>query len=88
MTKNTCGRSRRNRPAPSVPVRPVYPEPPVHRWPHNTAEALPEQERDAVIYYIRCALSYQNQMLSEIKSLLEQFAVEKPEHATDEKNSG
>lgn len=88
MTKNTCGRSRRNRPAASVSVRPVYAEPPVRRWPHNTTEPLSDQESDAAIHYIRCSLSYQNQTLSEIKALLEQLTTEQQNTSSAEKNSG
>lgn len=88
MTKNACGRSRRNRPAAAVSVHSPYLEPPVRRWPHNTAETLPDRESDAAIHYIRCSLSYQNQTLSEIKVLLERLATEKQDDGTDEKNSG
>ena len=31
---------------------------------------------DTALYYIHCALSYQNQLLADIKSLLEQLTVE------------
>ena len=55
-------------------------EPEVRRWPHPVAGAerpLPAsaREADAALYYIHCALSYQNQLLADIKALLEQVSV-------------
>lgn len=47
-------------------------EPEVRRWVHPIPQpdgpALPE----STLHYICCALSYQNELLSEIKTLLEQ----------------
>lgn len=56
-------------------------EPEVRRWPHPVGGAerpLPAsaRETDAALYYIHCALSYQNQLLADIKTLLEQISVE------------
>ena len=51
----------------------VTPEPPVRRWPHPVdvpAAIAP----DPTLHYIRCALSYQNQLLADIKALLQQLA--------------
>ena len=68
-----------------LPYRPsagtsVFTEPEVRRWPHPVAGAerpLPAsaRETDAALYYIHCALSYQNQLLADIKALLEQVSV-------------
>ena len=59
---------------------PLPEEPAVRRWPHPVAGAerpLPAsaRETDAALYYIHCALSYQNQLLADIKALLEQVSV-------------
>ena len=59
---------------------PLPREPEVRRWPHPVAGAerpLPAsaRETDAALYYIHCALSYQNQLLADIKALLEQVSV-------------
>ncbi|MDY5611926.1 hypothetical protein [Dysosmobacter sp.] len=56
-------------------------EPEVRRWPHPVGGAersLPAsaRETDAALYYIHCALSYQNQLLADIKVLLEQLSVD------------
>ena len=49
---------------------PVTPEPPVRRWPHPVEGAAPASDLDPALHYIRCALSYQNQLLADIKALL------------------
>jgi len=73
---------------------PAFAEPEVRRWPHPVDGVSPADIRpaasvgqtDVSLYYIHCALSYQNQLLSEIKSLLEQLTLN---HAqTPEENSG
>ncbi len=69
----------RGRGRPGGPGSPREPE--VRRWPHPVAGAerpLPAsaRETDAALYYIHCALSYQNQLLADIKALLEQVSVE------------
>jgi len=69
--------------APGTP--PAFKEPEVRRWPHpingrpveSSCESTPVQE--ATLYYIRCALSYQNQQLADIKALLQQLAGEAEE---------
>lgn len=48
-------------------------EPCVQRWPHPIAAGMPAQKTDPTLYYVRCALSYQNQTLAEIKTLLQQL---------------
>jgi len=46
----------------------------MRRWPHPVQQ-LPERGEDPEIRYIRCALAYQNQMLADIKALLETIAL-------------
>ena len=70
-----CSRGRPGRPKPpQLPARPTAPEPPVRRWPHPVTGVEPVQTPDSMLHYIRCALSYQNQLLAEIKALLQQLA--------------
>ena len=38
--------------------------------------AEPVQDLDPALHYIRCALSYQNQLLADIKTLLQQLVPE------------
>ena len=52
---------------------PSAPDTPVRRWTHPIAAPPSEAMSEAMIYYLRCALSYQNQQLAEIRSLLEQL---------------
>lgn len=56
---------------------PAVVEPEVRRWPHPVVSDAPEQPPEPALHYIRCALSYQNQLLAEIKTLLEQMAAAK-----------
>lgn len=60
---------------------PAAPEPPMRRWPHPVSGPVPIsiREADPTFHYIRCALSYQNQLLAEIKTLLEELSVERTE---------
>lgn len=64
---------------------PAVSEPPVRRWPHpvDGVEAgqvsAAARQTDSALHYIRCALSYQNQLLADIKALLEQIAEDPPE---------
>ena len=71
MANHSHGR-RPVRSAP-VPVRPAQ-EPPVRRWPHPVGCQEPPLPPEPTLHYIRCALSYQNQLLAEIKALLQQMA--------------
>lgn len=68
----------RCRPPRSVPVQAVrssaVQEPPVRRWPHPVGCQETPLPPEPTLHYIRCALSYQNQLLSEIKSLLQRMA--------------
>jgi hypothetical protein len=65
-----------------TPGTPVFTEPEVHRWPHPV-ELASERTTEPTLQYIQCALSYQNQLLAEIKSLLEELAVEAAETNTN-----
>lgn len=58
------------------PGTPIYTEPEVRRWPHPVEDPAPPPE--PAMHYIRCALSYQNQLLADIKALLEQLASAPP----------
>ena len=82
MANRSGGRGR-----PSRTVRqsgtPAYTEPEVRRWPHpiegaapSARQTVPAGQTDTALYYIHCALSYQNQLLADIKSLLEQMAAD------------
>jgi hypothetical protein len=66
-----------------VPGTPVFTEPEVRRWPHPV-ELAAERTAEPALQYIQCALSYQNQLLSEIKTLLEQIAVDVDDDETDQ----
>lgn len=74
-----AGRAARTVPVSRSPAReaappgtPIYTEPEVRRWPHPLEDPAPPPE--PAMHYIRCALSYQNQLLADIKALLEQLA--------------
>ena len=64
---------------PSKAAGSAFTEPEMRRWPHpvdgvspaDTRPAASVGQTDVSLYYIHCALSYQNQLLSEIKSTLE-----------------
>ena len=56
-------------------------EPPVRRWPHPVDGMEPARAADPMLHYIRCALSYQNQQLADIKALLQQLVVDRADHA-------
>lgn len=85
MANNSHGRNRvlRTVPTPTPLTTPVTPEPPVHRWPHPLDSGAPQTfsacppgpawRTDPTLHYIRCALSYQNQLLADIKALLLQL---------------
>ena len=93
MANRSCnGRGRGPSSAPDAPAS--FSEPEVRRWPHPVDGVSPADIRPAAsvgqtevsLYYIHCALSYQNQLLSEIKSLLEQLTLSRAQ--TPEENSG
>jgi len=72
MASHSRGRNQPSiPPAPAAPA--ACPEPEVRRWPHPV-DCTPEPESPslpAALHYIHCSLSYQNQLLSEIRALLE-----------------
>ena len=71
--RSRCRRAAGPRPAPQPPTPP---EPPVRRWPHPVEGAPSTADLDPALHYIRCALSYQNQLLADIKTLLQQLVPE------------
>ena len=73
MANCSRGRGRTDRNVTAQPLCPSTPEPPVRRWPHPVNDAEPIQYGDQNLHYIHCALSYQNQLLADIKSLLQQL---------------
>ena len=77
MANQSYGRCRQGRPAPAQTAQTVRSsaaqEPPVRRWPHPVGCQDPPLPPEPTLHYIRCALSYQNQLLSEIKTLLQQL---------------
>ena len=87
MANNSRCRCRtvRSTPVQAAPaVAQVTQEPPVRRWPLPVEGVEPVLEADPTLHYIRCALSYQNQLLADIKALLQQLADEEAEEPTQE----
>ena len=79
MAKQTQGRGRPRTAeapprAPAASGVPTTPEPPVRRWPHPVDGLEPVQQADPALHFIHCALSYQNELLADIKALLERIA--------------
>lgn len=65
--------------SPGLPA--AFTEPEVRRWSHPVTQTEPPVQpptlqTDAALHYIHCALSYQNQLLADIKVLLEQMTVD------------
>ena len=61
-------------PAPvSMPSAPSSGEPVMRRWPHPVEGTEPAAQTGPALHYVHCALSYQNQLLADIKTLLEQL---------------
>ena len=94
MANHSGRRDRQSRPAaPRQPGTPAFKEPEVRRWPHPVeGTALPPsggcqprspRQLEAGLYYIHCALSYQNQMLADIKTLLEQLSADSREKSEE-----
>lgn len=63
---------------PAQPGTPAYMEPEVRRWPHPLGDASAAPAPEPALHYIRCALSYQNQLLADIKALLERMEAALP----------
>lgn len=87
MANHSGGRNRQSQSGVSRrPGTPSFREPEVRRWPHpvDSSGHTPLSGRyscssgqmDTALYYIHCALSYQNQLLADIKALLEQMAAD------------
>lgn len=76
MTNPSRGRCRQGRSAPAAQTvrSSAAQEPSVRRWPHPVGCQDPPLPPEPTLHYIRCALSYQNQLLSEIKTLLQRLA--------------
>lgn len=82
MANCSRGRGRVVRAIPAQAPVPSTPEPPVRRWPHPVNGSEPIRDGDQSLHYIRCALSYQNQLLADIKSLLQQLCP--PQESSEE----
>lgn len=69
-------------PIPAKSPAPAWREPEVRRW---SRPARPEccRQEDPFLHYVRCALSYQNQMLADIKALLEQIQLNTDRDGSD-----
>lgn len=66
--------------SPPMPTAQSAPQdPPVRRWPHPVTGVEPLPKADPGMHYLRCVLSYQNQLLAEIKTLLEEIQLEQRE---------
>lgn len=84
MAKQMQGRGRSRAAEAAAPALaasgvPTTPEPPVRRWPHPVDGVEPVQQTDPALHFIHCALSYQNELLADIKALLEQIAAVREE---------
>ena len=82
--RSRCRGTRPAQTAPAVqpPLAPLaYPEPPVRRWSHPIEGVAASRENDPTLHYIYCALSYQNQLLADIKALLQQMAEDAAEQS-------
>ena len=77
FTMSNCSRGKQPQAARQCPVRTgsgepsVRSEPEMRRWPHPVTCAPEFPDLPAALHYIHCSLSYQNQLLSEIRALLE-----------------
>ena len=88
MAKQMQGRGRFRTaetasPAPAISGVPTTPEPPVRRWPPPVDGTEPLPQTDPALHFIHCALSYQNELLADIKTLLERIAAGGEETETD-----
>ncbi len=70
-----ANRSNRCR-TPTAAAAAAASEPEVHRWSHPIPQPSVPAPTEATLHYICCALSYQNELLSEIKTLLEQITAD------------
>jgi len=76
MANHSCGRNRQARTVSvkSVPAATAFTEPEVHRWPHPVDGVDAVQSSNSELHYIHCALAYQNQLLADIKALLDHLS--------------
>lgn len=80
-------RTARTVPVSRAPGTPSYTEPEMRRWPHPLEDPAPSPAPEPAMHYIRCALSYQNQLLADIKSLLEQLTANRSSGVSPEADS-
>lgn len=74
-------RTARTVPVSRAPGTPSYTEPEMRRWPHPLEDPAPAPAPEPAMHYIRCALSYQNQILADIKALLEELVSDRTSEA-------
>lgn len=72
---NRCRQASFSRQTQSNPTS-TYTEPTMRRWSHPITTSSPQEE--PTLHYIYCALSYQNQLLADMKALLEQLVADIP----------
>lgn len=68
--------NRSNRRSARAAVPSAASEPEVRRWPHPIPQPCVSEPTETTLHYISCALSYQNELLSEIKTILERMATD------------
>jgi len=74
MANRPCPYQKKSAPLPVTDAVPIPSEPEMRRWRHPVEPVA--ASRDTSTHYIHCALAYQNQLLAEIKTLLEQIALQ------------
>lgn len=83
MANRSCRGQNSFGPEPSR-MEAACPEPPVRRWPHPLPQPEAAPPEDPTQQFIRCALAYQNELLSEIKALLERLIMAEEEKEKEE----
>lgn len=82
MANRSCRRQTTSTSPAAATVREPVSEPSVRRWPHPIIQpSLPSA--DSMMQYILCTLSYQNELLCEIKTLLEKIATDLADSAKE-----
>ena len=76
MANHPCGKKPQNHTTPINTGTSSFSEPEVRRWSHPVTGITPNPKTETVLQYVRCALSYQNQLLADIKTLLEEIRLE------------